>query len=252
MYVEDVGSGPPVLAVPGLGGGAWFFAGFARRLAADYRVLSIDLPGTGRSAAPGVPFSAESWVADLGDLLTARVTDPVVIIGHSLGTILALQAWQAWAERIRGLVFVGGLPEVRPLIRERLSERARLVAAHGLSGWGHRAATGTFARATFDTTPELIALFERLFEAQDPQQYTRACEILLSTSAAGLASSVPVPCLALTGSEDQYAPPDLVTGFAGELQACRVEILSNCGHLPFLEAPEAFAGAVRSYLSAVC
>jgi pimeloyl-ACP methyl ester carboxylesterase len=167
MYVEHTGGGPPVLALPGLGGGAWFFSGLARRLTPDYRVLSLDLPGTGRSPAGRDGFTAESWVDDLGGLLADCVDEPAVVVGHSLGTILALRLWQTHPERVRALVFVGGLPEARPTIRERLAQRAEAVAAAGLAGWGVRAAEANFARAAVDRQPETVAMFERLFELQD-------------------------------------------------------------------------------------
>ena len=44
MNVEDTGTGPAVLALHGLGGGAYFFRGLAERLQPGYRVVSVDLP----------------------------------------------------------------------------------------------------------------------------------------------------------------------------------------------------------------
>lgn len=253
LHVEDTGTGPPILALPGLGGGAWFFGGFAKRLAPDYRIVSVDLPGTGRSASPGGAFSAESWVDDLGGLVRTRLARPVVILGHSMGTILALKAWQAWPEHIHALIFVGGLPEARPLIRERLSARADEIARDGMGGWGPRVSAGVFARATLDRQPELVALFERLFETEDAGRYVRCCEILLGASAAAVVPGVRIPCLSVTGADDQYAPPDLVDSFMRQVPGpCRVQVMPGCGHLPFLEAPDAFADLVRSFLQTVC
>jgi 3-oxoadipate enol-lactonase len=253
MYVEHTGGGPPVLALPGLGGGAWFFSGLARRLTPEYGVLSLDLPGTGRSPAGRDGFTAESWVGDLGGLLADRVDEPAIVVGHSLGTILALRLWHIHPERIRALVFVGGLPEARPAIRERLAQRADAVGAAGLAGWGPRAAEANFARATLDRRPELVGLFERLFELQDAQAYVRCCEILLSLSAVSVPPTVIVPCFAISGDEDQYAPPDLVEAFVRTLpRPIRHEIMPSCGHLPFLEAPDAFAGLLRRFLASVC
>jgi pimeloyl-ACP methyl ester carboxylesterase len=101
MYVEDAGTGPCVLALHGLGGGAYFFRGFARRLQRSYRVLSVDLPGTGRSAAEGPP-SIDSWVDRLGRLVDEQSAAPVVVLGHSMGTIVALHAYAAWRQARAG------------------------------------------------------------------------------------------------------------------------------------------------------
>jgi pimeloyl-ACP methyl ester carboxylesterase len=253
IYVEDSGAGPVLLALHGLGGGAWFFSGFANRLAPRFRVIAVDLPGTGRSRAGTAPFGIESWVQDLGDLVASRTPDPVVIVGHSLGTILALEAWKRWPERIRGMVFVGGLPEPRPPVRERLAARAEVAARNGLHGMGPSVVSANFAATTISEQPELTGLFGRLFETQDPHSYVRCCEILIGASAEAIVSTVRVPVLSITGSEDQYAPPSLVAEFTSRVPGRRGDVvLDGCAHLPFLEAPRAFADAVESFLETLC
>ncbi len=112
VHLETAGDGPAVLALHGVGGGAYFFRGLAARLGLGYRITAIDLPGTGNSTAPQ-PLLLEHWIEDIGEVITRHIARPVVVIGHSLGTILALGLWRARPEWIRGILFVGGLPEVR-------------------------------------------------------------------------------------------------------------------------------------------
>jgi pimeloyl-ACP methyl ester carboxylesterase len=252
IYLEDTGRGTPILAVHGLGGGAWFFTGLGRRLAADYRVISIDLPGTGRSAAPPGRISMAAWVADIEDVVLHRAGEPVVLLGHSMGTIIALHAADAWPGSIRASVFVGGLPEARPEIKERLALRVETVTRHGIQGTGAAVASANFAAATLEREPELVGMFERLFDAQDPGTYVRCCRILIGASASGLPAHVQVPCFSISGSEDPYAPPDLVTEFVGQLPDGGQDVLQDCGHFPFLEQPDAFTAALRPFLERVC
>lgn len=249
MYLEDAGAGRSVLALHGLGGGAYFFSGLARRLQPFCRILSVDLPGTGRSAAEGPP-SIDNWVGRLGRLLDEQDAAPVVLLGHSLGTIVALHAYAAWPERIRGLVFAGGLPRVRPPIRERLRARlAVLEGARDLAGWGSSVSPGVFSPGTLARQPELVALFERLFEAQPLDAYVASMRVLLDADATHLAGTVRVPCLAVTGADDQYAPPEAVAAFVQGLpRPAALEVIEACGHLPFLEQPDAFARIVDAFL----
>jgi len=250
IVFDVVGTGPPVLALHGVGGGAYFFRGFAQRVAGQHRVIAVDLPGTGRShAAPGA-MSLETWIADLDALVAATIDEPVAIVGHSLGTILALEAWAAWSSRIDRLVFVGGLPEPRPLIRERLgTRREALRNATTLAGWGEKVSPGNFAAATFSQRPEVVGLFERAFEMQPVQSYTRSLEILLAASATAIVPSVTVPCLSVSGAEDQYAPPDVVSTFLDALPSPpERHVWPDVGHLPFFEAPEEFARVVGGFL----
>ncbi len=244
MNVEDTGTGPAVLALHGLGGGAYFFRGLAERLQPGYRVVSVDLPST------PAEFSMDTWVADLGALAGERVSGPLVLLGHSMGTILALEAWARWPERIRGLIFVGGVPQVAPRIRERLSDRVRALEGAGdLSGWGKKVSPGVFSPNTFRDRPEVVAAFERLFETQSVETYVRSCRILLGANAEAIAGTVTVPCLAITGEHDQYAPPEAVGEFIRKIPGTpHLDVIPNCGHLPFLEQPDAFAAAVKTFL----
>ena len=268
LFFEEYGSssGLPVVCLHGIGGGAYFFTGFARRLtdpaAIDpdrYRVITVDLPGTGNSrvsADAPVDFSLESMVADLGDFVERHVGAPVVLLGHSFGTILALKAFETWPRgSLRGMLFVCGLPKARPNIHERLSERAADIRANGIAGWGPKVSPGVFAPRSLRELPEVTALFERLFEEQVPETYTRIIDVLLAADLDAAVAAVDVPCAAIGGAEDSYAPPEALRAFAAALTAlpaghapCPVTILEGAGHMAFLERPDAFAAAARAFL----
>ena len=106
MDVEDIGAGPPVLAIHGLGGGAYFFRSIAERLRQDYRIISVDLPTRAR-------LLMAAWVDELGTIVDERASAArSFILGHSMGTIIGLEAWRAWPEK-----------HSRPDVRRRCSAR---------------------------------------------------------------------------------------------------------------------------------
>lgn len=256
LYFESYGSGPPVLCLHGIGGGAWFFSGFARRLAATHRVVCLDLPGTGNSISGVTPFTLESMAADVGDFLRDEIREPVILLGHSFGTILALKGWETWAPgTIRAMLFACGLPKARPNIHERLTDRAEKIragGARGVEGWGPKVSPGVFSRKSMAEKPETVAMFDRLFEALVPGTYTRIIEVLLAADMRAVAPTVAVPCAAIVGSDDTYAPPDAAREFAASLPVpCPVTVLEGCAHMPFLEEPAAFAAAAADFLSRV-
>ncbi|HVZ20386.1 MAG TPA: alpha/beta hydrolase [Vicinamibacterales bacterium] len=251
LVVDEDGSGPPLVAVHGLGGGAYFFTGMARRLRDRCHTFLVDLPGTGRSRPGSVPDALDGWVDDLGDLF-AHIGEPIIFVGHSMGTMLALLAWRAWPEWMRACVFVGGLPRVRPAIRARLTERAEDIAAHGLDGFGPRVSPGNFSPSTLRTRPEMVGTFERLFEVQDADVYVRSIGLLLSGDTATIAPTLTIPCLSLSGRDDSYAPPDAVKAFVDTIPGPPpMHVIDDCGHLPFFEAPEIFAREVERFVGEV-
>ena len=252
LYVEDIGSGPPVLALHGIGGGTYFFRGFAKRLESRYRVISVDLPGTGNSKSATGPFTLESMVADLGDLVADKIGESVVVLGHSFGTMVGLKAWETWPQWFRAMIFVCGLPKVHPNVHERLSIRAQDIPVNGIAGWGPKMSPGVFAAEWMQKQPEMVGLFERLFEAQEPALYVRSIEVLLGTDVRSIAPTLKIPCMAVIGSEDSYAPPESVKEFISHIPGgCREEILQGCGHSPFFETPETFAKVVGSFLDSL-
>ncbi|HVZ23355.1 MAG TPA: alpha/beta hydrolase [Vicinamibacterales bacterium] len=251
IHVDEAGTGRPALAIHGLGGGAYFFHGVAAHMGDRHRVIAVDLPGTGLSTA-AAPYSLQTWVADLGELVQSYVGEPVAIVGHSMGTIIALEASCAWPSWIRGMAFVGGLPEVRPFIRERLTARADAMRASGIVGWGPKVSPGIFSPATLLTKPEVVGLFERLFETLDVTSYLRSLEILLGGAAGSRVPAVRVPCIAISGQDDQYAPPDAVRAFMAHMQAShRIEIIPGAAHMPFFEKPVEFAELLRGFLDVI-
>jgi pimeloyl-ACP methyl ester carboxylesterase len=233
-----------VLAIPGLGGGSYFFDGLAERLQPDYDVIAVDLP----VSTPG--FTMATWVDELGTLVAERATEPVVLLGHSMGTMLVLEAWRAWPERIRALVFVGGVPQVAPRIRERLTDRLNeLQGARDLIGWGKRVAAGVFSPTTLRDRPDIVARFEREFDNQAVGVYVRSCQILLGANTEAIAATVGVPCRGITGEHDQYAPPDAVEAFLRRIPTQpTLDVIPDSAHLPFFEQPDTFAAAVKSFL----
>lgn len=100
LQYSRVGSGPDVVLVHGLGANRAFWFPVARLLAGRARLLSYDLRGHGRSAAPEAGYTTEAMAADLLALLDALALDRVHLVGHSFGGAVALHATVLHPERV--------------------------------------------------------------------------------------------------------------------------------------------------------
>jgi 3-oxoadipate enol-lactonase len=280
VYLEEWGTAeapgaPVLLCLHGLGGGTHFFGALGASLALDEqckcRTIAIDQPGSGLSPLTGA-FSFDA-VADLvvtlakgelanGDRANGELANdglagkqPIYLLGHSMGTILALEVIRRAPDLAAGLIVVGGLPEPLPGARTRIRERVEMIRQRGrgpaLAGIGSEVVTANFSKRSQAERPELTALFAKLFDRQDPVAYASTADALASWNAHELPPLDRVPCLVITGEEDRYAPPDAIQSFARALPPpprTRIEIMPDCGHLPFLEQPAAFAAIVSSFL----
>ncbi len=138
------------------------------------------------------------------------------------------------------------------MVRERLGDRAAAVAAHGMSGWGAKIAPGIFGRRACEEQPEVIGMFERLLDAQDPSSYGRSLELLISANMTDVVPTLTVPCASISGADDQYAPPESVAAFLRLVpRDVPSTVLPGVGHMPFFEVPVEFAALVGEFLRTV-
>ena len=258
VCLDDWGAGTPVLlCLHGLGGGTHFFGALGAALAEQCRcrTVAIDLPGSGLSPLPLTGAFSFDAAADLVvEILRAEhehIQQPVHLLGHSMGTILALEVIRRAPDLVASLIVVGGLPEPLAGARSRILERVDKIRRHGIAGMGTEVVAANFSNRSQRERPELTALFAKLFERQDPAAYSSTAEALAAWTARELPPLGEMPCLVITGEEDRYAPPDAIEAFARTLPPpprTRIEIMRDCGHLPFLEQPAAFAAIVSSFL----
>src|SRR3954468_12507409 len=101
LFLDDYGVGSSkftyrpitLVALHGLGGGGYFFAGIARSLAIRGRVICPDMPGSGRSPRGEHPISFDRFADAIVQLIERKTSGPVALMGHSMGTIVALKVY---------------------------------------------------------------------------------------------------------------------------------------------------------------
>jgi pimeloyl-ACP methyl ester carboxylesterase len=95
------GQGPPVLLLHGFAGSAFnCWRSTIPALAEEHTVYGLDLLGLGASAQPSdVTYSIDLWREQCADFVRTHMTEPPVVIGHSFGSLIALELARDLAER---------------------------------------------------------------------------------------------------------------------------------------------------------
>jgi pimeloyl-ACP methyl ester carboxylesterase len=107
VHVAEWGSGPArIVLVHGLGGAHLNWMRVAPQLTRYGRVLAPDLPGFGLTPVAGRPTTVAAYTALLDRVLAATCESPVVLIGNSMGGLIALLEAAQHPERVAGLVLV--------------------------------------------------------------------------------------------------------------------------------------------------
>jgi pimeloyl-ACP methyl ester carboxylesterase len=251
VFIEEWGSGPALLCLHGLGGGTHFFSEVGPLLSARHRTIAFDFPGAGQSPST-LPISFEVFAEIVVALAASlNVSDPT-LLGHSMGTIIGLEAIRVSPRLTSRFIAVGGVPEPPESARARISARIAAIRSNGIGGLGKDAVAGNVSARTNTERPDVTAWLAEHFDRQSGDGYVAIAEALAGWKALPLPPLDGVKCLAITGEEDRYAPPDAVRKFAGQLPpGTRLEVMRDCGHLPFLEQPAAFADLVEQFVDDV-
>ncbi|WP_131113069.1 alpha/beta fold hydrolase [Lichenihabitans psoromatis] len=129
IYYERVGSGPPVVLIPGLGGDGRFWNGVVALLASRFDLLVVDHRGAGRSGRPAGPYRIDGIARDVLAILDAEGCGAAHLVGHSTGGAIVQTIALDAPERARSLVISGGWDRSDARFRAAFGARAALLDA---------------------------------------------------------------------------------------------------------------------------
>ncbi len=247
----EAGDGPPLLLVHGFGGAAVNWTEVAPLLAGR-RLLIPDLPGHGAST----PLPAPS-LAGFADAIAGIVDEPVGVVGHSLGGVVALRLAERRPELVTGLVLAA------PAGISSATRRAELTL--GVAGVLRPGRLAAFHLERILRSPRLKSLLFGRFEVANPAMlseravrgFLEAMPLHTDALGAGLALArddprrdldrVRCPVLVLFGARDRQVPVADGFEYARRLRAS-LRVIADCGHLLIGERPDVVARAVLERL----
>jgi pimeloyl-ACP methyl ester carboxylesterase len=212
-----------------------------------WNVLAVDLPGHGRSAGEALP-SVEAIADWIAALLDAAGVGAAALVGHSLGSLAALECAARHPDRITKAALLG--PAVPMAVSDVLLDAAKSddhVAYELINGWSFSAGKqlGANRMPGFWMTGNAMRLMERTRPGVLHVDLA-ACHAY----AAGLdaAARVACPTLAVLAARDIMAPPKSAQALLATLRDPRVVTLPDCGHAMMAEQPDAVLDALRAFL----
>jgi pimeloyl-ACP methyl ester carboxylesterase len=245
VTVGAMGHGPTIVLVHGLGSDARHWLPMARDLARDHRVVLVELPGHGL-APMATPFTLEQATLALDRALAEQSRDPVVLVGHSVGGLVAAAEALHSPTRVKALV----------LVESALAPQMSKVEGDSLLAMFDRDWEGTL-HTVYMSFGRDSAQGEALWA--DASQVERAnmrawIPVALTTDLSGEAAALRMPVLAVLSPRSWEAGEPLAhasqaLGLA-RIPRLRVVRIDDCGHFVMIDQPRALSDAIRRFAAA--
>ncbi len=253
LAIQQFGQGSDLVFIHGWGANSKLWRSWIEGHFADYRVTLIDLPGHGQSPQLNV---ADEQVLDAWlEALVVELPDSAVIIGWSLGGLLAQALALRYPERVQGLVLMA----TSPCFVQR-------------DDWLLALETSLFARYLTEVMQQTQTLLKSFFSlqalgSQQPKQLIKQLLPLINQLIEGHQASLyqglhllktldfraelvrlTVPTLWLFADADAIVPSSLMAEIERWQPQASCQLITASGHLPFLAQPSVTAEAIISFL----
>jgi pimeloyl-ACP methyl ester carboxylesterase len=250
IWTEQVGEGPDVLLIGGLGDTveSWQFQ--LDGLRDSYRLTAFDNRGAGRTPMPEGPVTVEAMADDAAGVLRALDIESAHVAGFSGGSLIAQELALRHPELVRSLVLQSTWPAPDPYLRK----------------WGE------FVRWLVETAPSERAFLEGFFldiytprahndgtvdqiidevlafpHKQTPEDLQRSLDAFLDHDTSERLPQIGVPTLVLAGGIDTTSRPELCRAVAELIPGARFEVMEEESHQPFQEMPDDWNARVDTF-----
>lgn len=241
---EQAGKGPTLLLLHGFTDCAESFRLIAPHFAGRHLVIP-DLRGHGGSFRRDLNDLSD-FALDIEQMSEALGLTEVVLVGHSMGSLISLMLAARHRMNIRGLVLLSGSLKPASPTLSQIADRFALLPSplspdHPfLDDW--YACSRPVARPFIDRLKASCI-------AMRPKDWMSCLSLVAGADLDILAQTIKVPALSIYGGQDPIFPPDHQEQLQRSLRPSQVLFLPDVGHNPHWEAPLEVANAINAFVS---
>ena len=233
---------PALVLIHGAGGDHLFWPPEIRRLP-DYRVITLDLPGHGKTEGPGFQ-SIEDYARSVAKFVDASGFSRAVFVGHAMGGAIALALARDYPDRVAGigLISTGAcLPIPSSVIENAANQSTFLLAIKSLQEMSSDSQTSAKLNETN---------FKRLTETRQPLLLgdLLACDRF---NMVGCLGAIRSPALVICGTEDKLTPMRFSEFLSSQIPGAALQTVEGAGHMLILEQPGRLAKLLSVFLTTI-
>ncbi|MSR25361.1 MAG: alpha/beta fold hydrolase [Nitrospiraceae bacterium] len=253
LAYTDQGRGMPVVLLHAFPQNRAMWMPQVDALSKTHRIIAPDFRGFGESDAPQPPYRLDQFADDVAGLLDLLAIQQAVFIGLSMGGYTLFAFYRKYADRVKGLVLAD--TKAQADTEEGRAGRFAMAQTAYTKGAGAIAEImlpKLLSPVALQTKPNLV---QRVRTTIEQTQISGIAGALMAMAerpnSVPLLAQIACPTLVITGELDGPTPPADGKLMAEKILGARLEIISQAGHLSNLEQPDAFTGAVRSFLNSL-
>jgi pimeloyl-ACP methyl ester carboxylesterase len=258
IKVVELGDGPPLVFVHGLGG-CW--QNWLRNIPAaarHHRVIALDLPGFGASQMPRDAISIPGYAGTITALCHALGIATATVVGNSMGGLIAAELAISHPTFVQRLVLVdaAGLSTERLHVRslsalDRAARAVRLSRAVSAPSVAKRPGLRRLALRMVAHHPERLSadLSHAILQGTGKEGFIPALACLPKASIRGRLPEIRCPTLIIWGQQDRLVPLADADDIRRLIPNSQLVVFPDVGHVPMLEEPERFNAELAAFTS---
>lgn len=235
---------PPLVLIHALGTDLRLWDAVLPLLPAGLRVLRFSLRGHGLSDAPPAPYAMGALVRDTERLMDHLGLREAVVVGLSIGGLVAQGLAVKRLDLVRALVLSNTAAKIGTA--DTWAQRIAVIEAQGIEAVAEATLERWFSRP-FRTSAQ-ARLWRNMVTRTPLAGYLGCSAAIAGTDFYTTTAGLRLPLLGIAGSDDGSTPPDLVRETVDLVPGARFALIRGAGHLPVVDQPELWAGHVRQFL----
>ncbi len=219
-------------------------------LAHDYRLLSYDTRGHGRSGVTPGDYTLELLAADALALVDALAIERVHWVGISMGGMVGQAFALANPERLAGIALCATLCEFPPDAAEAWQARVHTAGEQGMAALVEPTIERWFSPAFAGSGDATVQSVREMIRATPVQGYVACCRAIMGLDYTGRLADLRLPALVMVGEDDPSTPVSASQQIHGRIPGSRLRVIRGARHLCNIEKAGEFNAALAEFLAA--
>lgn len=244
---QTMGAGKVAVLLHPIGTESGFWLRACAHLQEFCRPIAVDLRGHGESDVPNRSFSLDDLAGDVIELIETFGVSPAVIIGCSLGGMVAQSVALQAPKAVAGLVLSNTAHTLPDAGRAVMAERAE-QARHGMPPMVPGTIDRWFSTKFRENEPEIVEGVRESLLAIDPVVHSWGWSAISALDFTDKASEIKCPTLVCAGSEDVGTPPPMAQALQEAIPGAQYREAVGAAHMLPMEQPALFAQWVKEFM----